>query len=277
MKHLPTSLTIFNPSVLNMSLARFRLPAISFTLIATATAALSRLPNIWDDWQPDYCRAINCYCEPFRDSFVLQTASAYSNLAFMLVGLLILSHSQVRSDGFSRLSLIRSQRAYSLLFGLAAILIGAGSFFYHASLTRVGEWFDLMGLYLFASFLVLYNLARLRRISGTVFAAIYLGFNAIFGVQMIVARGLQQIVFGFLVAGALGLEAVIHWQRRPHLQHHYFIAAIACFIIGAAIWILDSRGVLSCDPSSPVQWHALWHLLSAASAGSLYLYYSSEK
>jgi hypothetical protein len=264
-----------------MHATRLRLPFTIFGLIAIATIALNWLPNIWNDWQPDYCRAVNCYCEPFREGFVLQTTAAYSNLGFALVGLLILSHSHERSggssDGFSRPNPIRAHSAYPASFGLTALLIGAGSFFYHASLTRAGEWFDLMGMYLFTSLLMLYNLARLRPLTSATFAAIYLGLNTLFGIQMILARELQQIVFGLLVGGALGLEAVIQWSRRPAIRHRYFVAALGCFAVGAVIWLLDSRGALPCWPESLFQWHALWHLLTAASAGLLYLYYRSER
>ena len=251
---------------MNMNAARLRLPLIIAIAAITAMAiSLNWLPNIWEAWRPDYCRTVNCYCEPFRDGFILQTITTYSNLGFVLVGLLILGR-QAREAGQNLIA-----------FGVAALLIGAGSFFYHASLTRVGEWFDLMGLYLFTSFLMLYNFARLRPISGTTFAAIYTGLNTLFGIQMIVARELQQIVFGILVAGALGLEAVIHWNRRPRIRHRYFATAIGCFIVGTVIWILDGRGALPCWLESLFQWHALWHVLTAASAGLLYLYYRSER
>jgi len=255
-----------------MSAAQLRLPLAVFAFITAATIALSWLPNVWHDWSPDYCRNVNCYCEPLRNRFVLQAINAYSNLGFVLVSLLILGQA-IPQQPLPR----EAYQTHFRIYGLAALLIGAGSFFYHASLTRVGEWFDLMGLYLFTSFLLLYNLARLRPLNGVTFAAIYIGLSSLFGIQMIVARELQQIVFGLLAAGALGLEVVIHWRRRRRIRHRYFAAAIGCFIVGAVIWILDGRGALPCWPESLFQWHALWHVLTAASAGLLYLYYRSER
>jgi len=242
---------------------------IIFTLTALAAISLSLVKYSWESWSPDGCRSLNCYCEPLRDSLVLQPITTYSNLSFLLVGLLILGQSRVRSNGFSH-------SPQAKVFGFAALFIGAGSFFYHASLTRAGEWSDLMGTYLFISFIMLYNLARLRPLGGLTFAISYIALNSALGVQMIVARELQQIVFGILAAGALAFEVLVQFRRRPYVQFRFLIGGLACFAVGAFIWIFDG-GLLPCSPNAPLTWHAVWHTLMAATAGLLYLYYRSEQ
>jgi hypothetical protein len=42
------------------------------------------------------------------------------------------------------------------------ILIGLGSWFYHASLAFVGQGFDVAGMYLLGTFMVLYGYYLLR-------------------------------------------------------------------------------------------------------------------
>ena len=239
-----------------------------FAFVAVAALSLNFVKYSWASWPQDGCRSLNCYCETIRDSLVLQPVVAYSNLGFLLAGLLILIQTQVRSDGFSRSLPAR-------IFGLAVILIGAGSFFYHASLTRLGEWFDLMGTYLFISFLMLYNFARLQPFGGLAFTASYLAINSALGVQMIVARELQQIMFGILAAGALMFEVLVQVRRRPRVQFRFLIGGLACFVVGAFIWIFDSNSALPCAPQNLFQWHAVWHLLMAVTAGLLFLYYRS--
>ena len=52
--------------------------------------------------------------------------------------------------------------------------------------------------------------------------------------------------------------------------------ALAIFAAAFASWILDITKT-ACAPDSIVQGHAIWHLLGAASAYCLYLYFKSER
>ncbi len=255
-------------------------PLVAFALVTLAAIALSWVPvaRPWANWKPDYCRAVKCYCEPFRAGLVAQPISAYSNLGFVLVGLMILGATSAfapQPPADPAPNLMRGHRAYPLVFGAAVLAIGFGSLFYHASLTAVGEWFDLMGTYLFTGFLMLYNLARLRPLRGATFAAAYLAINGALGVQMVVAPRLQQLCFGGLAGSALVFEIAVHFFRRPRVARRYLVAALACFVIGGIIWVLDGK-VLLCAPESWRRWHAVWHVLAAASAGLMVLYYLSE-
>jgi hypothetical protein len=214
----------------------------------------------------------NCFCEPLRDSFIRQPINTYSNLAYVLVGLLILANARTDS---ARANLMSSHRAFPTVFGIATILIGVGSFFYHASLTFVGQWFDLMGMYLFASFALLYNLARLRPMRGTTFAVGYVVMNALLGYLLIVNPFIRRQVFAGMIWVVLALEALVLLAERPKMKTRYLIGALVSLIIAYGIWILDESRAW-CDPTSLLQGHALWHGLTAAAAGLLYLYYRSE-
>ncbi len=232
-------------------------PVLIFAAIILATLALTALPSPWGGWARDGCETFNCYCEPYNAGFIAQYISTYSNLAFVLAGLLVL--------------FVPPATRYARVYGGAAIAIGFGSFFYHASLTRVGEWFDLVGVYALSSLLLLYNLARLRPISSRAFALAFLGIVAAGGVQMIAARDWQQLVFGGLIAGALVLEAA-NWTRgRPKAQARFLAAGMGCFAVGAALWFVP------CLPGLPLPAHALWHSLAATASGLMFAYYRSEE
>jgi len=244
-------------------------------------------PRAWTEWPPDNCRRTNCYCEPIRDRLIAQPAATYSSLGFVVVGLFVLraaarfpTQKQATTSVAPALMdrpLMRNHRAYPLVYGLSLLCTGFFSFFYHASLTKLGDYLDLMGMYLFTGYLMLYNLSRLRPMSILAFAAAYLSLNAALALGLVVAYGLQQIYFGTLVAIALYAEVWIHRFRNPNIQLRYLSAALACFGLGAILWLTDSNGLLPCNPASPINWHALWHLAVAASAGLLFLYYRSEK
>jgi hypothetical protein len=42
------------------------------------------------------------------------------------------------------------------------------------------------------------------------------------------------------------------------------------------IWNISQTGTSLCDPYSPLQGHAIWHILDAVAAFCLFMYYASE-
>lgn len=234
---------------------------------------LNFLPNPWAGWAPDPCQIQDCFCEGFQNRFVRQPLAAYSNLAYVLVGTLILT-APAPSSG----NAFRAESAYARLYGMMTVGIGAGSFFYHASLTRVGEWFDLIGMYALTSFLLLYNLTRLRTLSAGVFSAIYLILLTMLGVGLIWANAWQQVYMAALVVGALVLEGLVWVKRHPLVEGRYLLGGLACFGLGALFWAGSAPGPGGwCGRLGPIPPHVVWHTLSAAAAGLMYLYYRSER
>ncbi len=230
-----------------------------------------------------------CFCEAIGVGFIRQPIDTWSNLAFVLVGLLILE--DVWRPSTTRSNLLAQRRTYGVVYAVAIILIGLGSWFYHASLTFVGQWFDVMGMYLLGTFMVLYNVARLRPVSSRAFAIGYVLFNITLGLSLIVVPELRRYLFGILLVVTIALE-IVSWQRRNRVSStqresltarrnpvsadlRYFIAALLIYVIAQIIWTLDLNHIV-CDPYSVLQGHAVWHGLTALSAGLLYLYYRSE-
>jgi len=52
---------------------------------------------------------------------------------------------------------------------------------------------------------------------------------------------------------------------------------VALFGLAFALWVPSLSGGPLCDPHSALQGHAAWHLLDALAAGSLFLYFASER
>lgn len=237
-------------------------------LLAVGSLTFNYLPNVWAGWAPDPCRTVDCFCEAFQDRWVFQPLVAYSNLAYVLVGGLVLAWCPTRHQ--------LSQSGYAGVYGGITIGVGVGSFFYHASLTRIGEWFDLMGMYALTGFLVLYNLTRLRAFSGKVFGGLYLILLAALGVGLIVANAWQQVYMAGLVVVALVLEGLVLVKRRPRVEWRYLVGGLACFGLGALFWAGSAPGEW-CGRLGPIPPHTLWHSLSAAAVGLLFLYYRSDE
>jgi hypothetical protein len=129
----------------------------SFGLIALAALAFAFSGYSWAGWGRATCFP-NCFCEAPFPSPIVQRNNTYSNLGYILIGLLILGHQPA-----GEANPLRPQRGYRTLYGAAVVAIDGGSLFYHASLTRAGQWFDWFGMYRFISFLLMYNLRHLSR------------------------------------------------------------------------------------------------------------------
>jgi hypothetical protein len=165
--------------------------------------------------------------------------------------------------------------AYSITFGFAVVVIGLGSFFYHASLTFAGQWFDVMGMYLLMSFAVLYRLASLYPFGGARFALIYGAANVTLGAFLIGLPQYRREMFAAFVLAVLALELLNYSIQKSRIRMRYFLAALASFGVAYAIWLLDNLHIW-CVPEGWLQGHAVWHVLTAGAAGLLYLYYRSE-
>jgi hypothetical protein len=255
------------------ALRSFIRPFTLFLLMTVVLVPLSWLPESWAAWQPATCMPDACFCEAIGPGFVRQPIGTWSNLAFVLVGLLILE--DVLRPASARSNLLAQRRTYGVVYAVAVILIGLGSWFYHASLTFVGQWFDVMGMYLLGTFMLLYCCARLRPLSSRTFALSYVLFNLAPAISLIVVPELRRYLFGLLLVATIALEVVIRRQHVAQIRTGYFIAALLIYLLAQIIWTLDLNRIV-CDPNGLLQGHALWHILTATSAGLLYWYYRSE-
>ena len=277
----------------------FIVPTLAVLLSAIALAAFSALSIDWAAWRPATCLPNACFCEAIGDGTIRQPINTWSNLAFVWMGIFIAVSATPDRP---------LRRSYALLLAFACVAIGLGSCFYHASLSFVGQWFDVMSMYLLGVFMVLYASARLKvdvsfraqrgipepdrqpdssptrffaasRLvmtrHGATFAVWYLAINVALGVLLIAWPEARRYVFGLLIASALILEAILHRRKQTTLRARWLIAALGVYVVAQVIWTLDLNHLV-CDPASILQGHAVWHVLTALSAGLLYGYYQSE-
>lgn len=220
----------------------------------------------------------NCFCERIHGGTVAQPANAWSCLSFVLVGLLILSQAKQDRSNQSQipnLNPMTTRAGYPVTYSAALVVIGLGSIFYHASLTFAGQFFDVMGMYLLATFIVLYNVARLTTLNEKTFAGSYLLFNLILAYFLLNFPLYRRVIFAGLIATGLLTEYVLRKRRRIEINGVFLTAAVTTLFVAFVIWALDYMRI-ACDPESWLQGHAVWHILGAAAAGLLFLYYRSE-
>lgn len=233
--------------------------AASVVVAVLAVGGLAGLPpGVWDSWTPASCLPDACFCEAVGAGPVRQPINAWSSLAFVPVGLWAAFGAGRGSGGYGP--------AHRTAWGVGLVLVGLGSAFYHASLTYLGQFFDVLGMHIVALAMLGFAVERWRRtwLVGTwrVAAPALLATSALLWWLPATRRWL----FAALLVVALGVEALV--ARRDRSSTGWLMAGTAGFAVAFAVWVADHEGVW-CSPSSPLQGHAVWHVLGAASAVAL--------
>jgi hypothetical protein len=244
-------------------------------LVATATAVVScgaLALAMWRGWLgADVGRGAG-FCEAGRDWVVRQPANTFSNVGFVVAGLLIAWHVSGRRD-------IRAGLGTAM--ACVVVLLGPGSAAMHATQSRLGGHLDLLSMYLVAAFAAAYAAMRWLHRGIALFVAVFAGgvaFCEIVGtwdaaLPVVVHPG--NAAFGLMLVGAATLETVMVLRGRTHTRRGYGYLSLASILVAFAIWNIARRWL--CDPHSLLQGHAAWHLLCALSAYFLYRFYASER
>lgn len=251
---------------------------MAFSSISIALISLSLLNYSWAGWRVATCMPDACFCERIRSGSVRQPANTWSSLGFVFVGLVVFAqaHRDLARPTKSRNGnpMVR-HLAYGGTFALSLILIGLGSAFFHASLTFWGQFADVMGMYMLAGFIFIYNLSRSREISPWVMVSVYVLLLVVLGLILLNLPGLRRYIFGVMLLLALIPEYIVLTRKKPVIETRFLKAALLLICVGFFIWILDILKLL-CSPDSWLQGHAIWHIFGAIAAGLLYVYYRSE-
>jgi dihydroceramidase len=204
------------------------------------------------------CLATRCFCEAVRAAGLAQPVNAWSALAFALAGVVVLVPIGITAH---------HERVLTLVLGFVLLAVGAAGFDFHATLSRVGELLDTWSMTTLATVVLAGGLVRtgLLRIGPAVLGGLVL--TAIL-LRVLWAWPItsEWVFSGVLVAGVT-LEVIRARTFPGALQPKRWLAASLVLLTAAyVLWVLDRSGV-ACYPTSPLQLHALWHVVGAAAAG----------
>ncbi len=191
----------------------------------------------------EICTTPTCFCEVYvNESITMRPISFYSCLAFHLVALLIIAWN------FRWPS--RRPFWYVLAYVVYLSFIGSFSMIYHAQRSYAGEYLDGLSISLYAWFI--FSL-------GTWWFKTVLALGSLVIIGLMFVQVFTTPLFGALVAIAF-VRLVWTGQRS--------IALPLLFLIQAVV-----RWVLSQDAYGCQVWygHGIWHVLSAITAGLLFL------
>jgi dihydroceramidase len=234
----------------------------------TVTVFLALPPNTWQRWEPATCTKTGCFCEaPNTQSPIRQAANTYSSLGFVFSGMFIVA---------SACKGIRLSVCYSTLMGLASIIVGVGSAFYHASLTFIGQFFDVFGMFLLAAFMLVYAFERIWKLRISTTLGLFLTINILLSWLQIAIPDTRRYAFAIVLVIALVFEYYFRKKVNPQINVQLLQIGIGLLAGAYIIWILDNTRIV-CFETSLLQGHAIWHLLGAVSVVFLHKYYLSEK
>ncbi|MFA5967148.1 MAG: ceramidase domain-containing protein [Patescibacteria group bacterium] len=201
------------------------------------------------------------YCEVATKGLIKRPYYAFSNLAFLFVGIAIL----LKGNG----------SALSKAFGYIAILVGLLSFAYDSSYLYITQLIDLTGMLLLISFLLYLNLSVLYKnkilITTIQVIAMLLGLMSIIVFQAYSG----DIVFGIFVLLYVISEIYLLMVNK-HKNYMMWVLPLAVFLIGFTFWILDASKIY-CVNFGLLNGRAIFHFLNAIVIYHLYDYYRSQE
>lgn len=221
---------------------------------------------MWEGWELATCMPDSCFCEAVREGAIRQPSNTWSSLTFCVAAFAMLPALARRATG--RLSALEAS-----LFASAVFLVGVTSAFYHASLTFLGQSLDVQSMYLLVALALAVNVDDLRVGKPKAFVFTYFGLNAALGVLLVFVPAFRRFGFAGVIVAVLLTEVMLRrralrsWPLRP------LIVAAVTQGVAFVIWNLDRAHVV-CDPTFPIQGHAVWHTLGAVAAFGLWRFYA---
>jgi hypothetical protein len=241
--------------------------SVGLLTVAVATGGLG----------PDVGRGAE-FCEAARSGWVRQPANTLSNAGFVVAGLLVAWRAGRREQLGATLS---RYPGLATAYACVVVLLGPASAAMHATQSALGGQLDLLSMYLVASFAAAYAVTRAAGRGPAAFAVLFAVLLA--GCELTGLRGGEvpvvmhpgNIAFGVLLVTALAVELTMVRRGLVAADARYAAVAAGALAVAFVIWNLSKTAW--CDPHSPLQGHAVWHLLGAVAAYYLFRYYTSER
>jgi len=264
----------------------------AIAVLLAAAAVEGRGP--WEGWdegrelrRPGYAERV------WPDRPIRTRANTFSNLAYVTVGLYACALAladrrrawQAGPEASSG-NVVVATPALSMLFGLSCLWLGFSSGLFHASLTRAGQRFDVAAMYPpLLSLLAIAAARALPALIGRRFGAGVPMWGVLAAAVVVAEIALWRwkwsmsatTVLSTLIAAMAGVTVAEH-LRWPGRFRSAWLGWGACLLAaGIACRQSDVARSFPVGPDSWLQGHALWHVLTAAALGTLYLHERSEK
>nr|MBV6629541.1 ceramidase domain-containing protein [Oceanococcus sp. HetDA_MAG_MS8] len=197
-------------------------------------------------------------CEANLCAWVVEPGNTASNLAYLLVGLWLLSRPR------------NGSRAH--WFGYLAIVIAVGSSAYHATNLSWGRMADWASIYGITGVMTALNLRRWLEIGTATQMGTALGLPALM-IGIVSLRPDWALPVLLIAMPCCYIECWLAHKHRAQIEWRHYLLAWSSGGAAVIAWALDDVPHL-CDPSRHwLSGHAIWHLLSAGFLLQIELFY----
>ena len=205
------------------------------------------------------------WCEETLCQVISEPANTWSNLAYIIVFAIMFK-------------MTRKLNSKTLRYTPYAMLImGLGSFFYHASNNYLSQVIDFIGMFFFVHWLIGLNFMRAKVFNLNKTKKYYIGFMLLNCIVMHILY-INMINFQFLIVIAVVLILYTEYLARKNNSKpessKFLYAGLVGIIIAESFSIMDITRVM-CNPENHViQGHAIWHVTSSIALFLAFLYFS---
>lgn len=213
---------------------------------------------MYSDWAP----STHIWCEEQLCSWIREPANTYSNLSYVIIGIMILLNA--RKYTYPHLKML----------GWFSIVLGIMSGFYHATSSFFGEVLDYSSMFLISSYLVVANLSRLYQWSPKKVALSASVLFAISVIGLVQLRTVGAVFFGIQIWAALIVEFILRKRSATRPVYISLGISLVLFTVAWGIWNLDTHRIV-CDPTNHIiNGHAIWHILTAIAIFYIFKFYT---
>jgi hypothetical protein len=195
-------------------------------------------------------------CEHIGQGLLAQPANTLSSLAYVLAGLLILGRTLAGRPG---------ARMAPAVYAVTVIGVGIGSAAFHGPMPAWGRFGHDFSIAAVLAFVIGYDVAFARGAAVNAGLAMFVAIAGACAVVLAVSPDAGNVLDAVLVVGAvLGeIGASRSDTGRTTADGRLWMLIAGVVAIGALLNALGRTDAPLCEPDSPMQLHALWHVLTA--------------
>ncbi len=200
-------------------------------------------------------------CEALSNGVLVQPVAASTSLAYAIVGIMLMATATASSG--------KPERTLRIAFGLLLVGTGVGSSLYHGPQPPIAGFAHDITFLAALWFLIIMNPASpygLRRSwawwsVGAVSATI--------AIILVFFPTSTNLLTGLSVVALVVSDLLMH--RVGGIDGRWYGTALALFAGALLFNALGRSGASTCTPDDVLQFHGLWHVLSAAAFGAYFI------
>ena len=199
-------------------------------------------------------------CEALGNGWLIQPVAAWTSLAYAAVGIALMVMA-APSRG--------RERILRITFGLLLVGTGIGSFLYHGPQPAIAGFAHDLTFLTALWFLVVMNPARPYGLRAPWAWASVAAVSTIIAIVLVLFPASTNILTAISVTALIISDLLMH--RVGGINARWYAAALS-LMAGALIFnVLGRTGASTCRPGDVIQFHGVWHVLSALAFGAYFI------